>query len=601
MKSCSITFGLLLLAGVAAAQWTPHADAILTNGSVVSVDDDFSIYEAVAIKDGRIIALGATDAVLTHRGDDTHVSDLEGRVVIPGLQDSHIHFLGLGHDVAYEVELSYAESAAEIVDAVRRVKKRRRLAPGEWLTGRRWDQYKYPEMVTRWQLDAVTPDNPVAIYRVYRGVAVNTETFRLMGIVDTEPETWPAWWLEDPENFTFEDKIYRAERSLVIDGREETREVPTGVFLGSKGSRLVTKRPPPLSFDDDVESVRLGVQEMLRLGVTSIIDPSSRMGHNVQVYQEAKNRGYLDLRIGAVYEGTFNRHSPAEIRAHLDRLKINNIGDRFLRWRGIKVYSDGGVGTRSAWVSEPFAMWEELEGERNFGYPVVADNDVREAQYRAALELGWDLHTHNTGDQAMRQTVDLYKELLDEARASRPDADLRWSIIHAYFPIEPKTRVLEEMAEYGIVAATNPVFNWQQGYSFATNSGRARMERLQPFRSYTEGNVIMASGSDYGVTTHNPWMGFYALLTRKDQKTGQVFGADETIGIEDALRSYTWNGAYLTYEEEFKGSLEIGKVADLVVLDLEDIYELERNPEMCFEMAERIHLTMVEGGVVFSR
>ena len=260
MKSCSITFGLLLLAGVAAAQWTPHADAILTNGSVVSVDDDFSIYEAVAIKDGRIIALGATDAVLTHRGDDTHVSDLEGRVVIPGLQDSHIHFLGLGHDVAYEVELSYAESAAEIVDAVRRVKKRRRLAPGEWLTGRRWDQYKYPEMVTRWQLDAVTPDNPVAIYRVYRGVAVNTETFRLMGIVDTEPETWPAWWLEDPENFTFEDKIYRAERSLVIDGREETREVPTGVFLGSKGSRLVTKRPPPLSFDDDVESVRLGVR-----------------------------------------------------------------------------------------------------------------------------------------------------------------------------------------------------------------------------------------------------------------------------------------------------------------------------------------------------
>ena len=370
MKSCSITFGLLLLAGVAAAQWTPHADAILTNGSVVSVDDDFSIYEAVAIKDGRIIALGATDAVLTHRGDDTHVSDLEGRVVIPGLQDSHIHFLGLGHDVAYEVELSYAESAAEIVDAVRRVKKRRRLAPGEWLTGRRWDQYKYPEMVTRWQLDAVTPDNPVAIYRVYRGVAANTETFRLMGIVDTEPETWPAWWLEDPEDFTFEDKIYRAERSLVIDGREETREVPTGVFLGSKGSRLVTKRPPPLSFDDDVESVRLGVQEMLRLGVTSIIDPSSRMGHNVQVYQEAKNRGYLDLRIGAVYEGTFNRHSPAEIRAHLDRLKINNIGDRFLRWR---------VGTRSAWVSEPFAMWEELEGERNFGYPVLCQNSAQPA------------------------------------------------------------------------------------------------------------------------------------------------------------------------------------------------------------------------------
>jgi predicted amidohydrolase YtcJ len=191
--------------------------------------------------------------------------------------------------------------------------------------------------------------------------------------------------------------------------------------------------------------------------------------------------------------------------------------------------------------------------------------------------------------------------LIDEIRAGRPDADLRWSIIHAYFPLEPKTRVLDDMARYGIVAATNPVFNWQLGYSFAANAGRERVARLQPFRSYTRGGVIMASGSDYGVATHNPWMGFYALLTRKEQKTGQAFGPEETVGIEDALRSFTWNGAYLTYEEDFKGSLEVGKIADLVVLDLPDIRELERNPDLLFEMDERVLLTIVGGEMRFQK
>jgi len=287
------------------------------------------------------------------------------------------------------------------------------------------------------------------------------------------------------------------------------------------------------------------------------------------------------------------------MRAHFEAIRINNLGDAFLRWRGAKFYADGGAGTRSAWLSEPFARSMELEGAPNFGSPVVADNGVREAQYRAALEYGWDLHTHACGDQAMRQTVDLYKKLIDEIRASRPEADLRWSVIHAYLPLEPKTSVLREMAEYGIIASTNPVFNWQEGSAFAANLGAERLARTQPFRSYVKAGVILTSGSDYGVTTHNPWMGLYALLTRKDQTSGQSYGLDETLGIEDALRSYTINGAYLAYEDKFRGSLEVGKLADLAVLDIPDIRMLEREPELCSRMAERIALTMVAGKVVY--
>jgi predicted amidohydrolase YtcJ len=224
-----------------------------------------------------------------------------------------------------------------------------------------------------------------------------------------------------------------------------------------------------------------------------------------------------------------------------------------------------------------------------------------EAQYRAAVDYGWDLHTHVAGDVAMRQAVDLYMKLMDEIRDRRPDADLRWSLIHAYLPIEEGTRVLEDMARHGIIAAANPVFQWQEGIAFATNLGEERMARTQPFRSYMDGGVIMTSGSDFPVTSHDPWIGIYSLLTRRDQATGTVHGEDETVGIADALRSYTINGAFATYDEAWKGSIEVGKVADLIVVDLPDIGMLEADPELCFAMRDRVLLTLVDGEVRYSK
>jgi predicted amidohydrolase YtcJ len=600
--SLSVAAAVLLLAACSPSH-APRleADLILTGASAVTVDPAFTVAQGVAIRQGIIIGVGSDREVLAFRGPGTRVLELEGKTVLPGLIDSHIHFLTLGRDVQRQAELTFAMSAGEILDAVVELKERLDPEPGEWLVGNRWDQYKYPEMVTRWQLDSVAPENPVYLNRVYRGVAVSTAVFNLMGIHDDRPETWPAWWLQDPSTFTFEDRIFRAPREVTAGGQTRVVEVPTGTFVGSRASALVTLSPPTGGFEDDVESVRYGVEEMLSLGVTGVVDPSSRMGYLMRVYQEAYNRGYMKLRMGAVLEGTFTTHDPEAIRRHFDAIKINNLGDRYLRWRGSKFYSDGGAGTRSAWVSRTFERWEEFEGRENLGYPVVADNAVREAQYRAAVDYGWDLHTHVAGDVAMRQAVDLYMKLMDEVRDRRPDADLRWSLIHAYLPIEEGTRVLEDMARYGIMAAANPVFQWQEGVAFAVNLGEDRMARTQPFRSYMEGGVVMTSGSDFPVTSHDPWIGIYALLTRRDQATGTVHGADETVGIADALRSYTINGAYATYDEEWKGSIEVGKVADLVVVDLPDIGMLEKDPELCFSMRDRVLLTLVDGEVRFRR
>ncbi len=577
--------------------WRSEADWILTGGQVVTVDRDFSFHRAIAVKDGRIIAVGTEQEIQKHAGSSTSFVNLSGKAVLPGLQDSHIHFLGLGHDIRYEADLTYARNAGEILDAMTALKKRLNSKPGEWLIGNRWDQYKYPEMITRWQLDAIAPDNPVRLNRVYRGICVNTLVFRMLGIEDDKPETWPAWWLKDPENFTFEDKILRERRTVRIDGKPQERMIPTGAFVGVRAGALIRVPRTGTGFEEDVESVRYGVEEMLRLGDTSLVDPSSGMGYNMRVYQEAYNRGYLKMRIAAVYEGTFTTHKPDAIGRRFDAIKINNLGDDFLRWRGAKFYSDGGAGTRSAWLSEPFARSAELEGAPNLGNPVVADNATREAQYRAALEFGWDLHTHACGDQAMRQAVDLYEKLMDEIHKTRPDADLRWSIIHAYLPMESKTSMLQEMARSGIIASLNPVFNWQEGAAFASNLGAERFARTQPFRSYTKAGVLVTSGSDYDVTSHNPWIGLYALLTRKDQTSGKAYGPEEVLDIAEALRTYTINGAYLTYDEKVRGSLEAGKLADLVVVDLADIRELQENPELCFDMESKVLLTMVGGEI----
>lgn len=291
----------------------------------------------------------------------------------------------------------------------------------------------------------------------------------------------------------------------------------------------------------------------------------------------------VDDRVPAIYEGKFDEQPPDEVRKHFEAVKINNLGNAFLRWRGAKSYADGGAGTRSAWLSESFARWQDFGGEENLEYPVVADPAFREAQYRAAVEMGWDLHTHTCGDCAMRR--------------GRPDADLRWSLIQAYLPIGPETRVLEEMAEYGIIASCNPVFNWQEGAAFLTNLGEARFARTQPFHSHTQASVVLTSGSHYPVTSDDPWIGMYPLLTGKSQADGKSYCPGETLRIEDALRTNTINGAYLTYEEGIKGGLEVGKLADLVVVDLEDIRAPEKNPELCFEMRDRALLTMVEGEI----
>ena len=617
--------------------WNPDADKILLNAQVVTVDEsiidmikakdyevkkedaNFPIIDngAVAIKDGKIIGVTDNRSVNRFRGRDTEVIDLKGKVIIPGLMDTHIHATGLGHDLTYGVELSYALSKEEIVELIAENIEEHGWGEGDWVLGRRWDEAKYPEMVTRWDIDEVTTEGQlVNLGRIFLGRIVNTKVFNKMGIDDQDPDTWPDWWLEDPEDFTWEDRIFRA--PLYIEELGKEKEVPTGAFVGRAAPGLVTVRPPALTYEERVDSIRLGQERLNEFGIVAQLEPG---GPWLKHYQEAYDRGWLKNRVTQI-DNYITRYTPEALESRLEgHINHELLGNEHLKVMGQKYSLDGGYSTRGAWVSEPYEDWEEIEGEPWYGNPHITCFDELYDLFRITAEHGWSNHVHLIGDQAVRLGVDVFEKLYGEMKAGEfspydgrvaalpegEELDIRWSIIHAYNPMEEETYFLDDVADLGIIIAGQPIFNWQHAVSYLPNVGIGRMSRMQPFRSYLEGGVIYITGTDYGTCVPNPWMNIFAMLTRECMVEGVAYGGpddeykDETVGIADALATMTILGAYSVWDEEWRGSIEVGKAADLVVLDLEDIFELDRNPELCYEMEERILKTIIDGEIVYQR
>ncbi len=594
--------GLLALAATlgatpaqAAGPATPPADLILLGGEIVTMDDDAPRARALAITSGKITAVGDRNDVLRERGPNTEVVDLHGKTVVPGLQDSHIHMRSLGWEANNVADLSLTLTQEDIVREVAAHMRRLRVKPGDWVLGKRWDEDKYAGgMVSRWQLDRVTPRNPVRLDKGPFGVAVNTKVFELMGIRDNDPSTWPSWWLTNPAELTPFDTIVRERRRIrMVDGQTRTLEVPNGVFING-AANLIQAHPPgtevryydgviPGTFESEVESLRDGAKHLLSFGITAVQNAISEDAG--ASFREASRRGWLKpLRVANNWEGAFTAEPPAEIGARLDEIVNGGLfgGDRFLRLTGTKWVAD------DEWLSEPWAIGDEPY----YGGPLV-DNETRMAQFREAVRRGFSLHTHATGDAGIRQVTDQYMQLIDELRAADPDAAPRWGIEHGFLPAEAKTNVLADMARYGIVASVQPLWRFQHS-NYRGIYGPERFARMNPIRSLMRAGVTVAAGSDFYANSVDPWLGIYAMTTREAQNE-PLTGVNERIGIHDALRTYTLNGAIYAGDERIRGSLEVGKYADLVVLDIPSIDLLERDPSLLLRMHRRVLWTLVEG------
>jgi predicted amidohydrolase YtcJ len=534
-------------------------DLILTNGQIYTLDARGSVAQAVAVKGGRILAVGGDAEIQTLAGPNTRQVNIGGRTVIPGIFDSHNHLMEVGAKLA-TVRLDECASQEEMMELVR--ERAKDTPPGEWIIGQGWNEGNYIDglLPTRHDIDPATSEHPVVLMRFFNMDVVNSVALRLAGI---DRRT------QDPES----GKIERD-----ADGE------PNGLLRAS-AKTLVRRLIPKPTLEQMKQSLRLACAEMHRFGITSVIDPGL-YPDEIQAYQSFHRDGELSVRVNVMpsWHGFRDDEQEGALNHRARELGIfSGFGDEWLRMGGLKMAIDGGTSSRTAFMYEPF------EGDTQ----LVAFNrlplDALERYFRAAQELGWDVGIHCCGDHAQDMAVDTFAKIAREV--PRPNA--RHNIIHAYFPTD---RALDQMAEHQIAAVLQPTFIYWEGDLIFRDVGERRALNYKPARKYLDHGVVVTASSDVTSTVSvNPFVALYALVTRKNN-LGHTIAPGQAISREEALHAYIAAGTWLTREERIKGTLELGKLADMVVLD-RDYFAVPDE-----EIKEiQVEMTIVGGEVVWER
>jgi predicted amidohydrolase YtcJ len=544
-------------------------DTILHNARVYTVDPANPTAQAIAIKDGRFVAVDADAAILPLAGPRTRVHNLDGKTVLPGIFDSHNHLMQVGVKLA-RIRLDECRSPEEMMELVQA--RAQNTPPGQWIVGEGWNENIFDDerLPTRWDIDPATDQHPVILMRFFNMDVVNSVALRMAGVTRHSA---------DPDGGKIE--------------RDASGE-PTGI-LRAAAKLFVRSLLPCPTLDELKSAIHLGCQEMNRWGITSVVDPGL-YPYEITAYQAVHSDGQswtgagaragLTVRVNMMpsWHGFREEESEEELEQRARGLGLfSGLGNEWLRLGGLKMAIDGGTSSHSAFMYDPFEGESEV---RNFNR---LDPATLRRHFRTAQELSWDVGIHTCGDLAMDMVVDAFAD----ACRDLPRSDARHNVIHAYFPSE---RALRQMAEHNIAAVIQPTFLYWEGDMIFRDVGERRAANYKPARKYLDHGVVVCANSDIPSTVSvNPFVGLYALVTRKNN-LGHLVAADQAISRAEALHAYTQAGAWLTHEEAIKGSISAGKLADLVVIDRdyfavpdEEIKEIE--PE----------LTLVDGQVVYRR
>ena len=541
----------MLCVTVAPARAQESVDLVLHNGKIFTADQLLSTFSAVAVRDDRIVALGWDGLLDQYRAART--VDLDGKLVVPGFIDTQIHISG---DPERWVDLAGLENMAELKARITR--KAERLGSGEWIAGYGWSEDELAERrrPLRWDLDDAAPVNPVVLTRAGGHSSVASSLALEAAGLTPQTETPPG---------------------AIIEVDDQGRM--NGILReGAQG--LVRRFVPDPTSAELRDSFVQNLRNLLGLGITSLIQAGVG-GRGFANWEEVYAEFQGELPRAAVQVRV---QGPAERAIEtLTRFgRKTGDGNEWLRVGPVKFFVDGGYTGAAAWTLEPY------KGQPGyFGTGALIDADGMYRLSKAAHEMGWQMGFHTIGDAAIKMTVDAWSRVIEES----PRVDHRHYLNH--FTVRPPAETMQKMASHNIHIAQQPNFTYTLEGRYAEHLEGERYETNNPVRSPMSHGVFVALGSD--ILPIGPMVGLYAAVTRKGM-SGAVVGPGEALTMPEAIVAYTRLAAYLTFEEDIKGSLEVGKLADMVVLS-QDLLTID--PDRTMDTG--VEMTILGGTVVYQR
>src|SRR5688572_20642217 len=533
------------------------ADLVLKNGNVYTVNSNRPKAEAIAVKADRIVFVGSNLEAQRYVGSSTRVVDLMGKTVVPGMTDAHQHLSGVGFR---EMTLNL-EGTTSLEDFLGRVKARVDQAkPGEWVTGRGWIEtfWKPPVFPTRAQLDQIAPNNPVILTRADgHASVVNSAALKIAAVDKNTPNPFGGEISKGPDGEL---------NGMLIDAAQG----------------LVRRYIPATTAQDAERAVILGVKRNIELGWTQIQDAGGSFAE-AELFKKLYGEGKIKLRIYKAVHGP----GPSATQLLAAGPIIGAFDHRFT-FRTIKVVSDGALGSRGAALLEPYS-----DAPNTSGFLTVKQEELA-PMLAQALKNGIQVETHAIGDRANRFTLDEYEKAFNAVPAGqRKVAEPRWRIEHSQIvnPVD-----IPRFAKLGIIPSMQPSHAIGDLFFAPSRVGINRLAGSYAWESFIKSGVVVPGGSDAPVERGEPMIEFYAAVARKDQKgfSGEGWHPEEAVTREQALKMFTLWAAYAAFEEKLRGSIEVGKLADMTVLSA-DIMKIAE-PQI---LKTRCVMTVIGGEIAY--
>jgi predicted amidohydrolase YtcJ len=537
-----VVVALAAFARLASAADEP--DVILHHGKIVTVDRAFSVHEAMSVKDGRILAVGASADLLKRRGERTKVFDLGGKMVLPGLGDSHVHPADAAM-TEFDHPVPDMESIADVLNYI--ASRAKALAEGEWVVVRqvfitRLREQRYP---TKDELDAAAPRHPV-VFSTGPDASANSLALAKSGI----------------------DKNFQVTGPGKVEKDTATGE-PTGILRSAMRYLKVSspeKKPTPQEQDERLVAL---LRDYASVGLTSIIDRNASAA-GVNQYRRLHAAKKLPLRI-RISQHVDNSGKTSDMVAAIERVAADPLcrGDDMLRIIGIKTFLDGGMLTGSAYLLRPWGV-SRIYSIDDPGYRglLYLQHETLVPMVRAAVTSGLQFTAHSVGDGAVQALIDAYEEV----NKTLPVAPTRPCVTHSNFMTR---KSIEQAARLGVMLDIQPAWLYLDTRTLVAQFGEERLRYFQPLKTLFEAGVTAGGGSDHmqkigslrSINPYDPWLGIWVTLTRRARWHDKPLHPEESLSREQAIRFYTINNAKIMFLDDRTGSLEAGKLADFVVID----------------------------------